>query len=430
MKPPASRRSRVAGAGPVGAWRMGLISSPALPRTEDFGALAMTRRFSDAARPAGPSAKPAPAPTPTAVRRRHRQQQRRRHLQLRHERHVQRTRARRPCAAARCSRSGACFTNNTGAPVTALDIAYIGEQWRLGLAGRRADRLDFQYSLDATSLADRHVDRCRRARFRCADRHWHGRRARRQPGRQPHDPGQHARISCRCPPAPPSGCAGPTSTPAADDGLAIDDFSLAVHGGAGAPPVLRSTTASADRRRRRQHVVFFSFSPSTSRPAPTASSSSTRPHDGTRQRGRATTSHVSFDRHHSRRRQRRSSCRHRCGRRHRDRSRRNLHPRRRSTSPAPTVGDGQGQGTIVNDDVVVSAIHDIQGNGATSPLGEPVRDHRAASSPGARATASSCRPAMRTPMPTRRPPKACSCSPAARRRPPPPSATACASTAP
>lgn len=47
---------------------------------------------------------------------------------------------------------GACFTNNTGATVTALSISYRGEQWRLGATGRN-DRLDFQYSLDATSLA-------------------------------------------------------------------------------------------------------------------------------------------------------------------------------------------------------------------------------------------------------------------------------------
>jgi Ca2+-binding RTX toxin-like protein len=46
---------------------------------------------------------------------------------------------------------GASFTNNTGSVVTALDVSYVGEQWRLGTAGR-ADRLDFQYSLNAASL--------------------------------------------------------------------------------------------------------------------------------------------------------------------------------------------------------------------------------------------------------------------------------------
>jgi endonuclease/exonuclease/phosphatase family metal-dependent hydrolase len=46
---------------------------------------------------------------------------------------------------------GVAFTNNTGSAITSLDIAYTGEQWRLGTAGR-ADRLDFQISTDATGL--------------------------------------------------------------------------------------------------------------------------------------------------------------------------------------------------------------------------------------------------------------------------------------
>ncbi len=47
---------------------------------------------------------------------------------------------------------GACFTNNTGATILSLMISYTGEQWRQGYANRQ-DRLDFQYSLDATSLS-------------------------------------------------------------------------------------------------------------------------------------------------------------------------------------------------------------------------------------------------------------------------------------
>jgi hypothetical protein len=46
---------------------------------------------------------------------------------------------------------GASFTNNTGQTITTLSISYTGEQWRLG-ALNRTDRLDFQYSTDATSL--------------------------------------------------------------------------------------------------------------------------------------------------------------------------------------------------------------------------------------------------------------------------------------
>lgn len=47
---------------------------------------------------------------------------------------------------------GIAFTNTTGGAITSLKIAYVGEQWRLGTASR-ADRIDFQYSTDATSLA-------------------------------------------------------------------------------------------------------------------------------------------------------------------------------------------------------------------------------------------------------------------------------------
>ncbi|MFO0567164.1 MAG: hypothetical protein U0263_15955 [Polyangiaceae bacterium] len=46
---------------------------------------------------------------------------------------------------------GASFVNDTGSPIVALAIAFVGEEWRLGAAGR-VDQVDFQYSLDATSL--------------------------------------------------------------------------------------------------------------------------------------------------------------------------------------------------------------------------------------------------------------------------------------
>jgi hypothetical protein len=46
---------------------------------------------------------------------------------------------------------GAEFMNNTGATVSSLVVSYNCEQWRLG-AIDRTDRMDFQYSLDATAL--------------------------------------------------------------------------------------------------------------------------------------------------------------------------------------------------------------------------------------------------------------------------------------
>src|SRR3954470_2551217 len=49
---------------------------------------------------------------------------------------------------------GAKFTNNTGATITSLDVSYTGKQWRFGgVHSTVADRLDFQYSLDATDLS-------------------------------------------------------------------------------------------------------------------------------------------------------------------------------------------------------------------------------------------------------------------------------------
>ncbi len=47
---------------------------------------------------------------------------------------------------------GVRISNDTGSALTEIGISYRGEQWRLGTAARE-DRLDVQYSLDATSLS-------------------------------------------------------------------------------------------------------------------------------------------------------------------------------------------------------------------------------------------------------------------------------------
>jgi predicted extracellular nuclease len=46
---------------------------------------------------------------------------------------------------------GASFENDTGGTISALQIAYTGEEWRFGASGR-ADKISFQISFDATSL--------------------------------------------------------------------------------------------------------------------------------------------------------------------------------------------------------------------------------------------------------------------------------------
>lgn len=49
-------------------------------------------------------------------------------------------------------RFGVSFQNGGTSTLESLLIGYTGEEWRLGAVGGRTDRLDFQYSLDATSL--------------------------------------------------------------------------------------------------------------------------------------------------------------------------------------------------------------------------------------------------------------------------------------
>src|SRR5437867_9070687 len=47
---------------------------------------------------------------------------------------------------------GAKFTNNTGSTITSLDVAYTGEEWRLGTAAR-TDQINFEISTNATDLS-------------------------------------------------------------------------------------------------------------------------------------------------------------------------------------------------------------------------------------------------------------------------------------
>src|SRR6185369_1498881 len=47
---------------------------------------------------------------------------------------------------------GAKFTNNTGATITSLAVAYTGEEWRLGTTAR-TDQINFEISTNATDLS-------------------------------------------------------------------------------------------------------------------------------------------------------------------------------------------------------------------------------------------------------------------------------------
>lgn len=141
---------------------------------------------------------------------------------------------------------GVMFTNSAGVTFTSLDIAFTGEQWRLGqnTASRLADRLDFQYSLDATSLttgAWTDVDALDFASPVLA-----GTVGALDGNAAANRTAVSASISSL---SIANGASfwlrwvDPDLTPGSDDGLAIDDFSLTPQGSAGdTAPTVSSTT--------------------------------------------------------------------------------------------------------------------------------------------------------------------------------------------
>jgi predicted extracellular nuclease len=159
---------------------------------------------------------------------------------------------------------GACFINNTGAAIEALDIAYTGEQWRLGTADR-ADRIDAQYSLDATDpLTGTWTDV---AALAFSTPNTVGPAGARDGNAAENRTALSANVSLTI-------ASGATfwirwidvNGSGADDGLAVDDFSLVPRGeGGGGEPVLSiSDTAAAEGD---SGVSPFFFTVSLNQPA-------------------------------------------------------------------------------------------------------------------------------------------------------------------
>ena len=130
---------------------------------------------------------------------------------------------------------GVAFTNNTGATITSLDISFMGEQWRLGTAGR-TDQLLFQYSTDATDLTTGTWTTVSALNFTTPDTATTGAKN----GNAAAD--QTALSSTLTGLNIPDGATivirwNDIDATGADDGLAIDDFSLTPHTGAAATMV-------------------------------------------------------------------------------------------------------------------------------------------------------------------------------------------------
>lgn len=259
---------------------------------------------------------------------------------------------------------GACYTNNTGANITSLDIQYFGEQWRVGAASR-ADRIDFQYSTDATSLTTGTWSDVNTLDFS-------GPLDAAVGAKNGNDGTHHLQV-------------GPVSIPSltiangatfwirwtdfnatgADDGLAVDDFSLTA---TGAPPTATLSINDVTVTEGNSGTVTANFTVSLSLPAgltgvtfdiATADNSATTANNDYVARslvGQTITAgnttyafSVTVNGDTS------------------------VEPNEtffvNVTNVAnATLGDGLGIGTITNDDFVITPIHDIQGSGSTSPI--------------------------------------------------------------
>lgn len=255
---------------------------------------------------------------------------------------------------------GACFANASGNTLTSFDIAYTGEQWRLGTAAR-ADRLDFQYSLDATSLTTGtwvDVDTLdfstpNTATVGAKDGNAVGNRTALSASVSSVVIGNGGVFCLRW---------NDSDASSSDDGLAIDDFSITI--GGSPTPVVSVNDVAAIEGDSGTTQFFFAFG--LSQPAgpggvsidyATADGTATAGSDYVAAGGTLTipegSNSVAFS----------------------------ITVNGDTTTEADEtffvniasatgaiVADGQGQGTIQNDDVSVIQIHDIQGNGLLSPV--------------------------------------------------------------
>ena len=258
---------------------------------------------------------------------------------------------------------GTCFTNNTGAPITQLDVAYIGEQWRLGTINR-ADRLDFQYSLDASDLATgtwTDVDTLDFSSPFIAGP---------VGARDGNDAANRTALAANIGLSIANGATvwirwSDADATSADDGLAVDELSVTPHGiGGGGDPVLSISDTSAAEGDAGASPFFFtvglnaaagpggvSFDYATADGTATAGSDYAAKTASANIPEGATSIVLSVDVNGDT-----------------DTEANETFVVDVSNITGAVAGDVQGTGTINNDDVTITAIHAIQGAGATSPL--------------------------------------------------------------
>jgi hypothetical protein len=261
---------------------------------------------------------------------------------------------------------GACFVNNTGAAIEALDIAYTGEQWRLGTADR-ADRIDVQYSLDATDPLTGTWTDIPALAFATPNT------AAPTGARDGNVAENRTALSANVGLSIASGATFwirwiDVNGSGADDGLAVDDFSLVPRGeGGGSDPVLSISDAAAAEGDSGLSPFFFIVS--LNQPAgPGGVSYSIVSSDGTATENGADSDYAMLSGGGFIPEGQTSQTQQVLV--HGDTT-----PEDNETffvtlsNPEGAVlGDAQGVGTINNDDVILTPIGAVQGSGQMSPL--------------------------------------------------------------
>jgi predicted extracellular nuclease len=266
---------------------------------------------------------------------------------------------------------GAKFTNNTGATITSLDVSYTGEQWRFGgVHSTIADRLDFQYSTNATDLSTGTYLDANALDFNPPVT------AGTAGALDGNNAANRTAISSTITGLSiPNGATffirfNDVDASGADDGLAVDDFSMTPHASVATPTPTPTPSLSINDVTQAEGdagTTNFNFTVSLSTPAQTggvsftvntADGTATAPSDYTAivngagsiaEGNSSTTVTVSVNGDTT------------------------IEPNETffvniSNVTGAGVTDAQGQGTITNDDVTLTKIHDIQGNGTTSPI--------------------------------------------------------------
>jgi predicted extracellular nuclease len=258
---------------------------------------------------------------------------------------------------------GAKFTNNTGATITSLDVAYTGEEWRLGTAAR-TDQINFEISTNATDLSTGTYTSVAALNFVTPDTATTG-------AKNGNAAADRTALSTTISSLSIANGASffirwtDTDATGADDGLSVDDFSLTPQGSGGGGTTLSINDVS--QAETNAGTTNFNFTVSLSAAAGAGGvtfNASTA--DGTASAG---SDYVAFTN-----------------------SPFSIPSGSSSTTVTvqvngdttpesnetffvnitnivgATASDGQGLGTITNDDVSLTPIHSIQGNGTSSPL--------------------------------------------------------------